>query len=172
MFEATSSHSRRQTCFLRFWPKFYFLRSSRRNALRVFLFTPKNSSFLSILCLNFKTSIGWTLLLTFDKNITKCISLFVRFIQLVMYLNSSAVLFSVKELVLLHMQLSPPWTANTTSTTRYNFSVCTQMNYLMYEWKLQAARQRQSPSKTFYGFGIVPFSDLFFTGVGLVKGGN
>ena len=87
-----------------------------------------------------------------------------------MYLNSSAVLFSVKELILLHMQLSPPWTANTTSTTRYNFSVCTQMNYLMYEWKLQAARQRQSPSKTFYGLGIVPFSDLFFTGVGLVKG--
>ena len=46
------------------------------------------------------------------------------------------------------------------------------MNYLVYEWKLQAARQRRSPSKTFYGLGIVPFSDLFFTGVGLVKGGG
>ena len=45
-----------------------------------------------------------------------------------------------------------------------------KMNYLIYEWKLQAARQRQSPSKTFYGLGIVPFSDLFFTGEGLIKG--
>ena len=95
----------------------------------------------------------------------------VKFIQTVVYLNSSFVLFSVKYLTLLHLQLSLPWTAYTTSTTRYNFSMDT--NELSYVWMETSSSKTKTKSvEDILWSWYRTLSDLFFIEGGLVKGGN